>query len=443
MTRTLGGRGDLPVESLALVRTIGDVQLSPDGRRVAYVVTAADLKGDRHRTTIFVTTDGGAAMPLTDGSAHDTRPRWSPDGQWIAFVSDRHGGPRRVFVMRADGAEPRQLTSVDGAVGPPAWSPDAARLAFTARVARGRGVPGRPEQPRMVTRARYKADGEPDFPGRRETLFIVDVDGGQPVALAPDAEGDDRAPAWSPDARRLAFSRVRAGRLDCRPSDIWVWEVPHGEPRRITDGVEGATSPSWSPDGGTIAFYGTVGSDLGLGELLVRVWTIAAAGGAPRMMVPGFDRGVVLVPDPDVTPAAIWSADGVSLTFNVADAGNIHVVRAGLDGTVCPVVVGERQITKLTAAPAVRRLAFCAADAVSPGNVHVCHRSSHGRNRSSTWGGSLQSRGYAAPRTGICGSGWPNAGRSSRCRSRSGSIGWPRRRRGKLPRTRRVCGAPR
>ena len=85
---------------LLAFKTIADLDISPDGARVAYVVTWVDIEKDEYRSTIHVApTEGGASVEFTRGPTRDSAPRWSPDGAHLAFLSDRAGGERQLYVM--------------------------------------------------------------------------------------------------------------------------------------------------------------------------------------------------------------------------------------------------------------------------------------------------------------------------------------------------------
>jgi dipeptidyl aminopeptidase/acylaminoacyl peptidase len=377
----------MDASDLLAFKTIPDLDISPDGARVAYVVSWIDTEKDEYRSTIHVApTDGGAAVEFTRGPTRDSAPRWSPDGAQLAFLSDRAGGERQLYVISARGGEPRRLMSLPGHAGAASWSPDGTKIAFSARV----WTEPRPEdatarerwqqRPRHVTKAQYKTDGQGYTFDARAHLFIVDVATGE-MKQVTDGDFEDRAESWSPDGRQIAFSRTRGGTSEYSSSDIWVVDIATGSTLRITENVGRAISPTWSPDGTTIACYGTDSQESGLGDPMVRVWTVPSRGGPPQRLTERYDRGAVLLPPPAITPGPIWSPDNASLTFIAGDHGNAHLVRTTVaDGSTSVVVGGERQIA-FASAKAGSRIAFAAGDLAAPSDLYVVAWDGSGERR--------------------------------------------------------------
>src|SRR5579884_4198469 len=130
----------LAIEDFWSLETVGDVQLSPDGATIAYVVGSYEEHKNAIRSTIWLgdlasgesrqfTQGGNASMPWLD-----SQPRWSPDGTQLAFVSTRHEGKPQVFLISVTGGEPRQLTRAKEGAHSPVWSPKGTHLCYSSEV---------------------------------------------------------------------------------------------------------------------------------------------------------------------------------------------------------------------------------------------------------------------------------------------------------------------
>ena len=367
-------------EDLLAIKTVSDVQLSPDGGRVAWMLSGIDAEKDEYCTSIWVgRTDGSEAVQFTCGPGRNSAPRWSPDGSLLAFLSDRGGEAPQLYVIPVAGGEGRKLTSLELGAGPAEWAPDGSRILFAAPVFT-ETPPQEKEartrwdmRPRHVTKAHFKLDGAGYILDRRTHLFVVSVEGGGEAQQITAGDGNDNTPAWSPDGRRIAFSRTRTGRADFMLSDIWLLELESGNERRLAENIGRATSPTWSPDARTIACYGTDEQEPGMGDPHWRVWLIPMEGGAPRRLTAGYDRSVFMLLMPQITPGPVWSPAGDSVTFIAADAGRTPIVRASLaDGTVRTVVTGARQIMSISERAEAGSIAFIASQPDNPSDIYLC-----------------------------------------------------------------------
>src|SRR4029450_13020621 len=133
---TVPSRRAMTPQDITRIRFISAPQLSPDGRRVAFVVTLLSEDQDEYLSNIWlVDTAGGEPRRFTTGLKRDTAPRWAPDGSRVALVSERVPQQKaQLYVMPADGGEPTRLTDLRHGVAHPVWAPDSTRLAFVSRV---------------------------------------------------------------------------------------------------------------------------------------------------------------------------------------------------------------------------------------------------------------------------------------------------------------------
>ena len=244
------------------------IDLSRDGRQLAY----ADFTAYANVATLPIPSAGpvsaAAAEPLTSGHQSIEGMAVSPDGQWLAFDSDR-GGHQAIYLMPRTGGEPELLSPGSGDDFMPSWSPDGREVAYYG------------------------------FRGGHRRLFVVHAIGGTPSPVVSDS-GNQRFPDWSPDGRRLVYHSDRTGRFELYAVEREAggrW----GSPRQLT--TEGGQDASWSPDGGEIVYQRNGG-----------LWVIAPDGGAPRLLVDSRDPAVRPVP-----LLARWSPDGRTVYYKALD----------------------------------------------------------------------------------------------------------------------------
>jgi dipeptidyl aminopeptidase/acylaminoacyl peptidase len=328
----------------------GDARLSPDGSRVAYVVTRAEKDESEYRSAIWVapTDRRGEPAQFTAGVKRDGSPRWSPDGKWLAFTSNRgedEKAPAALYVIPALGGEPRQLTNLKEGVESVAWSPDSTRIAFAARV-RDEAYEEEDEKkrrPRRFTRLFHKLDSVGWTGDRRTHVFVVDVDGQSEARQLTSGDFEHGHPAWSPDGKQLAFDGLRDERWDTELiSRIYVLDVESGgEPRRITPDDNSYTEPAFSPDGARIAFR--FAREDGTEPHHEQIGVMRADGGDVRLLTTSLDRQTSPYPD---HREPVWDGND-RILFTIEDGGNVHLYAVATDGGSAPELLlgGERQIS--------------------------------------------------------------------------------------------------
>ncbi|MEY2478055.1 MAG: hypothetical protein QOG87_3370, partial [Actinomycetota bacterium] len=350
---------------------VSQPRLSPDGRRVAFVVTTVDLEENTYRSRVWLAaTDGSTPpRPFSSGEHRDGSPRWSPDGRLIAFVSHRGDDGSEIYVLPVDtGGEAARLAAWPEEIDALEWSPDGARLAFAARDRDedryGKKEP-KDQSPRRITRLFYRLDNAGFTVDRPRHLFVVPADGSaRPRAVTSGPAGDDGL-TWSPDGRTLAFGSARHERWDLDlAADIYTVDADlAGGPERMTDTSAVYSHPSFAPAGDSLAAYWT---DTLVGPTHAQVVVLPAQGGAPRFLTRDLDRNCAPYPS---AREPVW--DGTDVLFAVEDAGNVHLFRVATDGDDKPRLVlgGDRTIAGFDARDGV--VAFAATDPTTPSDLFV------------------------------------------------------------------------
>ncbi|HSC25646.1 MAG TPA: hypothetical protein VLD67_00140, partial [Vicinamibacterales bacterium] len=372
------GRRPLNVGDLFQVRDVRDPQRSPDGKWVAYTVTRAIAETDKNDTDVWmVSWDGSQQVQITFSPEAESRPRWSPDGRYLSFVSSRQGARGgQIWLLNRAGGEAVKLTEVKGGVSDYVWSPDSTRLVLVvddpdpevaeaeAAAEKAKDGPAKTPRPIVVDRYRFKADRDGFLRGERSHLYLFDLQSKKAGALT-STPFDDDSPAWSPDGRQVAFIRRHAeGDYDKAPNrDLFVVEAREGaEPRRLTSTPFDETGRlSWSPDGRSIACQ--VGDELKYSAYVQsRIAVVPAAGGQPRTLTDALDRPA---------NSASWSADGRYLTFVAVDDRAQYIARVPSSGGAIERLADGRRVVNSPSAGPDGGLAVLASTAAELPEVHA------------------------------------------------------------------------
>src|SRR5438552_3452183 len=347
----------IALDDLARMRAVGDPQVSPDGKWVAYTVGTVDAEKDKRDTDIWmVSWDGAEQIRLTStADSSESSPHWSPDNKYLAFLTTRGDESQKkqgaqVWLLNRSGGEAQELTNVKGGVSEFEWSPDSKRLVLVARDSNPDDEPEKKDgwkrkttPPIVIDRYHFKQDREGYLRALHSHLWLFEMDTRKAEPLTT-GEFNEQSPAWSPDGRFIAFVSNRTTDPDRNNnSNIYVIEAKSAaQPRQLTSyaGSDGG-QPSWSPDGKWIAYLQgdeTKYSAYSMNKLAI---VPAAEEGQPRILTASLDR--------PVSGNIVWSSDNQQLMFVVADdrISYIGKIPAG-GGRVEKLTTGLRVVSNIS-----------------------------------------------------------------------------------------------
>ena len=365
------------VDDLVRVANVSELDLSPDGTYVVYSASEPNLEEDEAQYDLWrARWDGSEKRALTRTPDSDEyQAAYSPDGKWIAFLSDRgdEDAKIQVWLMPADGGEAEVLTEFRGGVSDFQWAPDSARLAVVAddpELAEGEEEPKQPK-PIVIDRHYFKEDYVGWLTDKREHLYLFEIAGKKSTQLTKGAS-DEQLPAWSPDGKQIAYVTKRGPDPDRHLNwDIYVIDAREGAEERQVTRFAGADNdpsldsrPAWSPDGKRIAYLQQNDDKW----IYYAPWSLAvvdvAGGEVTRPLgADGFHS------KPRFTP------DGTAILALVEESRVTHVSRIELaTGTVTPLTKGPRLDFAFDTA-ADGRMAVLGSDAMHPYRIEAAETS--------------------------------------------------------------------
>jgi len=316
------------VHDMLAMDRISEWQVSPDGGRVVFSVSATDQEANRRRSDLYLARmDGSGARRITTDLENDTQPRWSPDGKTVYFLSNRSGSPQ-VWRLAPEGDGPGAVTNLPIGVDALKVSPDGKYLVFSMAVLPGKS----PEETKKILgeKEKTKASGmiydrlfvrhwDTWEDGTRNHLFVFPLPSGPARDIMPEMAADCPSKPFgggeefsiAPDSRTIVFSAKEVGREEAWSTNFDLFMAPadgYSTPQKITTNPASDSQPAFSPDGRTLAYLAMsrAGYESDRFDIVLRDWR------------DGTERRIVLRADPsprgDRSAEELeWSADGKEL----------------------------------------------------------------------------------------------------------------------------------
>ena len=305
------------------IPSVSQPRLSTDGSTLAFVKTSIDRSTmERHSHLVVSQHPFDELSALTDGTS-DTAP--VIDGERVLFLRPDDCGNKQVWTIPLDGGEPQRITDLAGGVEEFALSPNGDRIAAVSSVdpdAPDDADSGLPRV-RIVRRIRYRHDYTGFTGDAFRQMFIVDAETGDARQIT-DGEGDNWSPTWSPDGRSLAFiSDDIEGRDFTTNTQVKVVSVPDGEPVSWSEALPYVWAVAWSPDGESLAAIGCHDPDM-WDPRSAWLYILDGQGGARRIT----DGLYTPVPECGLS----WTAER-GITFVGAHRGEYFVCNIRPDGS--------------------------------------------------------------------------------------------------------------
>jgi dipeptidyl aminopeptidase/acylaminoacyl peptidase len=355
-------RKNVTVDDLMRLRTIVDAKISPDGLRVAYVVSQPAVERNAHETALFVVSAaGGSARHVAEDvqifapALPVPRLRWTPDGRRISFLALANGRPQ-VHAVSVDGGATTPVTTAATGVVAYEWSPDGRAIAYTVRET---------SEPLPVTRV-----GAASPPIR---LWVQALQGTTRALTPPEHYVDSFT--WAPDSASLVYSAAPSvGFTAPYYTRLYQVATSSGTPRVVVDRDGMNTSPLFSPDGRRIAFVSTSERVGLMAPRGLAVVTLSDARPAPPASIRSYPMNGAWIGE------MVWAGDSESLyvlmnegTFATGrQMFEMPIVRVNVDrGTAEAVVSGPAVNYSVSVSRDGRTLAYRQVEARTMGDIIV------------------------------------------------------------------------
>src|SRR5881392_2671566 len=371
----------MTIEDYLALPVVGDPQLSPDGKWVAYTVTHSSLKENRGTTRIWLAdVTAGTTRQLTAGPGSDRQPRWSPYGRTLAFVSTRESGPQLwLLPVGGTGGEARRVSSLADGVSDPVWLPDGTGVLVTSDIkwpAAGEQEIDRrngefPTDARIWTDLMWR-HWDDWRAGKRQHLFVVTLADGSARDLTPVdhdvptiATSGDGDVSVAPDGREIAVAMHGDSTVaDNTNVDIYLIPRDGGPMRQFTTATGADNTPRYSPDGKSLAYLSMERAGFEADRL--RLMLVGRSDGRTVEATAGWTLSI---------GSYTWCPDSKCIYAVVEERGRDNIYRIDVPSFRRSVALGNSGVnTDVSVAPDGKTLAYLHQSNTQPNEVWVSAR---------------------------------------------------------------------
>jgi dipeptidyl aminopeptidase/acylaminoacyl peptidase len=350
-------------QDLYRMELIMDSEISPNGNKAIFVVERVKQELEKKYSNLWLSNFQESTNRIfTTGDQKDLSPTWSPNGDEIAFLSNRQEEKQfQIYLISALGGEARKLTQLDGEFGKISWSPNGKKIIFEFRKKDPESLNRENNElqkklgitARRITRIYYRLDGYGWNPIERWHLWIIDVESGRTKQLTQHEIFDETGPFWSPDNLHIGYFSNCSIDPDLNPSevDLWILNSENSLTKKLPTPVGFKNNGAFSSDGKLISYIAQQGA--GNEWQNTNLWIIKTDGKSPAENLTGkfdilVDNRTLNDNGPTLSSSPIWSNDNHWIYFQVTRHGNTSYHKINIQTREMLPIVSEEGVVGKT-----------------------------------------------------------------------------------------------
>jgi len=339
---TVGAQKNPTFEEVLSLKSVRNPVLSPGGGLLVFEKTSVDWKENRYDTELWLYTDEETIQLTNNLKGNSTNPKWSPDGKWIAFLSDRTGKVQ-IQVLRAKGGAIFQVSNTDQNISDFEWSPDGKEIAFLQvedSEKKGKNRKERygefaVEDEEYLLSQLWKCKFDPqrlnEMPLPDQLKDSAFIDANKATILIDSVDFTITGFDWSPDGKKIAFNHQPDPLINSfMKSDISIFDVEEGTFKTLVNNASSDFFAGWSPDGKSIVFETNLDNDTSNFYTNSKIFRIDIDGTNLKQLARDFDENITILKwsDSKIIGAAWQKTDRPLLSID-PEYGEVHFWKTG------------------------------------------------------------------------------------------------------------------